>query len=304
MPPNADLLTHTINVYTQTFSHYFKTFLQWGEWLFFSLSAIATVWLCLWYAFDKENIADSMPGFLKEFFIIAFFYTMMMHAAPWLTSISDSAVVMNQTLTHHIIDPASIIEQGITIANKIILPLKNSGILSLGMSSLIIFIAYVVTITAFIAVALNLALTLLTITFFVSLSGLSLALGAFSLTRGAAYHTLEIVIGQSFKLLALYLVIDAGSGLFTQLGSLIPTDHIDSFDIYGWTTAIALLFWVLAKQIPQKAANLFTNALQTVHAFNGTAHSQSSNTAYVDKPSQVPVISMPIKSTRGSYEIF
>lgn len=258
---NAEIFTQSIDTYTKIFSNYFQQFLSWGEWLFYSFSIIAIVWLCLWRAFDKDSVSESMPGFLKEFFIIALFYTLMAHAAPWLSSIVDTAQAMSQSLTHQQADPASIIHQGVTIANKIFYPVKNSGITTLELGNVIIAAAYLITLFSFIAVALNLAVTWLVTTFFISLSGLLLAFGTFAFTRNIARRTLEMVIAHSFKLLTLYLVIDAGSGILTSISDYLPSNNITTFDVYAWTIAAELLFLSVATILPKQAAALFRGAI-------------------------------------------
>jgi P-type conjugative transfer protein TrbL len=259
---NADLITYLINQYTTIFSGFFSQFLNWGNWLFYSFATIAMVWFCLWQAFEKPTAVASMPEFLKEFFLIAFFYTIMINAANWLSSIVDSAQTMGQQLTHQSIDPASIIQQGLTIANQILAPIKNSSAAATGLGTDLILMAYLSTLTAFIAVALDLAITLLTTTFFITVSGLFLAFGVFGFWRRVAGRTLDVVIGYSFKLLALYITIYAGSDVFIQLANNLPHDQVTTFDVYVWVSAAALLFWLTAFCLSKKVAGLFFQAIQ------------------------------------------
>lgn len=267
---NTDLITNLINQYTRIFSSYFSQFLNWGKWLFYSFATIAIVWHCLWRAFDEDSAAESMPIFLKEFFLIAFFYTVMINAAPWLSSIVDTAQSMGQQLTHQLIDPASIIQQGLTIANLILAPIRNSGASNLTIGAAIVTVTYFIILAGFIAVALNLTITLLMTTFFISLAGMSLAFGSFSVTRSIARRTLDTVIAYSFKLLTLYLVISAGAGVFTELASYLPTDTVSTFDIYGWTIAATLLFWLSAHCLPKQVAKIFTDAIQQHHEYHSS----------------------------------
>lgn len=266
----SDIITTIINQYVGIFSSYFNQFLDWGVWIFYSFSTIGIVWLCLWSAFEKHSITAAMPGFLKEFFLIAFFYTLMTHAASWLSSIVDTTQTMGLQLTHQVIDPASIIQQGLTIANRILAPIKNSAAANLGIGASLIIAAYLITLSAFIAVAINLAVTLLMTTFFVSLSGLTLAFGGFALTRAIALRTLDTIIAFSFKLLCLYLVINAGAGIFSALAASLPLDKILTFDIYAWTSAAALLFWMAAHHLPKQAVRLFAGAFEQNRSDNVT----------------------------------
>lgn len=254
---DADLFTTLINQYTAIFSSYFGQFLHWGQWLFYSFATIGIVWFCLWQAFDTHSAVDAMPGFLREFFLIGFFYTVMINAGTWLGSIVDTAQSMSQTLTHQQIDPASIIQQGMTIANQVLAPVKDSAAANLGIGATFIVITYLLVLASFIAVALNLSLTLLMTTFLISLSGLSLAFGSFATTRPIARKTLDVVTAYCVKLLALYLVVNAGAGIFVLLSQHLPTQPAATFDIYGWTIAAALLFCCTAYVLPRQAGRLF-----------------------------------------------
>lgn len=253
----ADLITSIINNFTQIFSQYFSQCLIWGKWLFNCFSIISIVWLCLWQAFDSSDVVSAMASFLKKFFMISFFYTLMLNAVPWLSSIVDSAQSMGMQLSHHLVDPASLIQQGITIANKILDSFKNSGLYDIQLAVFIIFGSYAAVLFAFIAIALNLAVTYLLTTFLIAFSGLILAFGVFSFSREIATRLLAIIISHSFKLLSLYLVVDAGSFVFTKTAEFISIDKINSFDGYIWTTSAALIFWIAARIIPNQIVKLF-----------------------------------------------
>lgn len=255
---NLDIFTVLINQYTQILSSDYQQFLIWGQWLFYGFATISIVWICLWRAFDHDSITDSMPLFLKEFFLIALFYTIMTHASSWLFSMVDSAQAMGEQLTHQQIDPGSIIQQGLTIANQVLIPLQYSSVTQ-GFGSIVTLASYFLIFGSFLAVAINLAVTLLTTTFLISFSGLTLAFGCFNITRSYAKATLEQLTGYTFKLLSLYLMIYAGSSIFTQLANYLPKEKITSFDIYAWATATALLFSLLSYVIPKQIKTLFSN---------------------------------------------
>lgn len=265
---NADLITYLINQYTTIFSGFFSQFLSWGNGLFYSFTTMAIVWFCLWQAFEKPHVAAAMPEFLKEFFLIAFFYTIMINAAGWLSSIVDSTQSMGQQLTHQSIDPASVIQQGLTVANQILAPIKNLSAATTGLGTNLILLAYLSTLTAFIAVALDLAITLLTTTFFITVSSLFLAFSAFGFWRRVASRTLDMVVGHSFKLLTLYITIYAGNDVFMQIANNLPHDQVVSFDVYVWVAAAALLFWLTAFCLSKKVVGLFFQAMQIESRFH------------------------------------
>ncbi|MGB6977200.1 MAG: type IV secretion system protein [Gammaproteobacteria bacterium] len=261
MNPDA-IISTSVQFYENIFNNFLNQFLQWGEWLFYSFLIIAIVWLCLWRAFDQNSFQESMPYFLKEFFIVSFFYTLMINCAPWLGSIVNTANEMGNTLVHGKVDPSTIISVGIMLGNLIMEPTKNAGILSLGFSLIICSISYVIVLTAFFSIALDLAVTLIVTSFLISASALFLAFAALPFTRSVARNALDVVIANSFKILTLYAVVGSGQGLFSVLASMIPPTKISNYDIYGWLVAVALLFWLVSKNLPEQVAKIVSNIIQ------------------------------------------
>lgn len=268
------IITSTVNVYIHTFNAYFSQFLKWGQEFFFTGLVITIVWLCLWNAFDKNSFQDSMPNFLKEFFIIALFYTIMIYGNDWLSTIPESASIMGKTLSSVKVDPSSIIDQGIKITNILATQIKPSGILEKMYAAFVVALANILIMFAFVSVALDLAVTLLIIYFFIAISGFALAFSVFSFTRAIARKTLDIVIANSMKLLALYVVVAAGSGVFTAITQDLKTTT-NPFDVLGWVVAAAFLFWLVCKNIPSQVARVFSDAVQETRGTNAAALAMS-----------------------------
>ena len=135
------VLTTTTNTFMQTFQQYTGQFQQWGTWLFFTLLSINLVWLFLWQGFEKSDLSQAMPDFLKRFTMMLFFYTFLLHP-EWLQSIPDTATSMGFTLAKVPIDPSSLISAGIGIANKVIFPVAESSLLTLGFSAIFMMLVY------------------------------------------------------------------------------------------------------------------------------------------------------------------
>jgi P-type conjugative transfer protein TrbL len=259
-----DIITTTINSYNKIFAGYLNQFLQWGEWLFYSCLIISIVWLCLWKAFDSYSFQDAMSGFIKEFFVIAFFYTVMINAGPWLSSIVDTATTMGTNLAQQKVDPASIIAQGFAIANALMAAANNTSFLINAFSVLIASASYVIILFVFFSIALDLAVTIILNSILISIASMSLAFAAFPFTRSVARKTLDLVVVNSIKLLVLYIGIAAGSGLLVKIAELIPSDKITTFDTFGWVVVSCLLFWAIAKYIPKNIAKIFIGMVQEV----------------------------------------
>jgi P-type conjugative transfer protein TrbL len=280
-----DIITTTINSYNKLFASYLTQFLQWGEWLFYSCLTISIVWLCLWKAFDHHSFQEAMPGFIKEFFIVAFFYTIMINAGPWLYSIVNTATLMGTTLAQQKVDPSSIIAQGFAIANALMAAANNTSFLVNIFGTLIASFSYVIILLVFFTVALDLAITIISNSILISIASMSLAFSAFSFTRSVARKTLDSIITNSMKLLVLYLVIASGNELMVKIAGLIPTDKITTLDTFGWVVVSCLLFGAVAKYIPKNISKIFTDIIQEIQKPNKLVLSPSNPTPIISKSS-------------------
>lgn len=258
-----DAISSAAHSYIQTFSSFVNQFTQWGQWLFGVLFAVNFIWLMLWYAFDKESLTQGLADFIKRFFIMMLFYTIMLHP-QWLLSVLQTVEMMGSQLTHQPIDPASIVAQGIGIANKIIVPVAKSSFLTLGFGGLVILVVYVVILFTFISIALELALTLIMTTALISVSTFFLGFAALNATSQIARQTLDVVLANCVKLLGIYLVVAAGAKTISDITQAIPSSLV-SFDPYVWIVAAALLFWLLAKNLPNQLAKMVSGTMQETH---------------------------------------
>lgn len=257
---NPGILTSATQNYIQTFSGYYSQFLQWGEWLFFGLLILNFIWLCLWYAFDKNSLTETMPDFIKRFTIATIFFTIMLNAPEWMGSIVKSSIFMGETLIHKPIDPSSILSQGISLANKLILPIEKSSWLSFGFGAVVVLIVWLVVSACFISIALDLALTLIITYACISLSALLLAFSALEATSQIARQCIDVVLGKCFKLLALYLVVATGSQTIMRVANQIPSSFA-ALDPYWWILSVVLLFWLVAKNLPNQIERIVSNAI-------------------------------------------
>lgn len=264
-----EIITTITQQYMNTFRGYTQSFLHWGQWLFFGLLTINLVWLCLWQAFDRPSLAESMPRFIQRFFIITLFYTLMLHPA-WLMDVLKTMQFMGTRLNHAAIDPSALIWQGITLGNKVILPIEKSSLITALFGVMIIAIVYVIILFVFISVALDLAVTLIMVTALISIASFFLGFAALGATTPIARQTLDIILGLCVKLLGLYLVIAAGSQTLVTVIGQVPT-RLVAFDPYAWIVAVVLLFWLLAKHLPQQLVRIVSGAVHDSPSTGGAA---------------------------------
>jgi len=268
-----DILTPTVNQYITSFSGYVNQFVEWGQWIFYFLLTVNIVWLTLWYAFDKHSFVESMADFLRQFFFIALFYTIMVNHG-WLVSMLQTAKIMGKTLAGMPIDPSSIISNGIAIANKIIIPIHQTSIITAGFGLLVGFAAWVIITFTFVSIALNLAVTLIITTALITVSTFFLGFAALGATSQIARQALDVVLANCVKLLGIYLTVGVGAKTISGIAQSIPTE-LQSFDVYTWIIAASLLFWLVAKNLPEQLARIVSGGFQAQHGTDAAALTMS-----------------------------
>ncbi len=259
-----DILSTATQNYITTISGFVNQFLQWGQWLFYSLLVMNIVWMCLWYAFDRDSFSDNLGSFIKKFFMISLFYTIMMNHS-WLVSLLQSSTQMGGTLTGAQTDPSSIISEGIGIANKVMAPIASTSLLSVSFSAILILIVYVIILFVFISIALQLAVTLIVTSALITFSTFFLGFAALSATTQIARNTLDVILGNCMKLLGIYLVVACGSKTIISAANSIQTSTVNNFDQYVWLLTVVLLFWLFAKNLPEQIAKIISLHVQESH---------------------------------------
>lgn len=271
-----DILATAINEYITTFSGYFSNFFIWGQWLFYSLLTLNIVWLCLWYAFDKNSCIESMPNFIKQFFIIALFYTIMTHH-EWIIALLQTMHFMGKTLTGIPLDPIAIVANGITIANKILAPAQQASLVTTGLGLFIIFTTWLVVTFSFVTIALYLSVTLIITTAIMSIAAFFFGFVALGATSTIARRALDMVLVNCVRLLGIYITVGVGAKTISNIFSVIP-NKLASFDAYTWVIAMCLLFWMVAKHLPLQLAKIVADCVQDMRE-NNTASTAINTTA-------------------------
>lgn len=268
-----NILTTTAQSYINIFGGFQHQFLVWGEGLFFTLLTMNFVWMFLWYAFDNKSLVDGLASFIRRYFVISLFYTLMLNPS-WLTELLKSAHTMGQTLSHLPMDPSSLISEGIGIANKIMWPITNSSLLTAGFGLIIASLVYVIVLFVFLNIALELALTLIMTTALITVSSFFLGFAALGATTQIARQTLDVILANCVKLLGIYMVIAVGHNSITQVANMIPETTV-SFDAYVWVVAVLALFWLIAKNLPNQLARIVSGAFRENEGVDAAAMAMS-----------------------------
>lgn len=263
----SSIITQATDTYITIFQGYEATFIGWGQTLFFSLLIINLVWIGIWCAMDYGSLPEAFSAFLKKFFVTTVFYTIMMHP-EWLLSVLSGSKEMGRQLNGSVLDPSSIISQGIQIANLVIKPVNEMGLFDASIGLVIAAIVYVCVLYIFINIALEVALALIMTTALITVSCFFLGFGALEATSAIARQAIDTVIGYCMKLLGYYLVISAGTKTFSMMTNpdVLPATPAaleqGGFDSYAWLVAVAWIFYLVAKNLPDQLARIVSGGIQ------------------------------------------
>lgn len=264
-----------ITQYLTSFSSYINPLLYWGHWLFLSLLIINLVWMALWHAFDQDSFSHAMPIFIRKFFIISVFYTIMIHP-DWLMQLLQTAEFMGGTLTKISLTPQAILSSGIQLSNKIMVPLAGGNLLTGGSGFIVALLVALLVLFVFLSVTLDLLAVLITTTFLISMA--SFFLGLVPQSESVGRQTLNKILSNCMKLFGLYLVIGIGLHGLKRLTAIIPMQYTQ-LDPYVWISAIVLLFWILSKQLPRHLSDIMAKFLDIIPPNTHVTNLPSSNQA-------------------------
>ena len=265
----SQVLTAATQDFIHIFNGYFTDFFKWGQWLFFALLTINLVILCLWYAFDRESFTDGVGQFIRKFFGITLFYTLMMHHS-WLLQLAESTTSMGKTLTGAEVDPSSIVGTGIAIANNVWSTVKSFNPFTITSGVFLMIITYVVILFSFISIGLQLAVTMIITQLLIIISTFFLGFGAISATTQIARNTLDVILANCVKLLGIYMVVGAGSQVISKIENVI-NNNMNNIDMYWWLLSGVLLFWLLSKNLPEQLAKIVSGVVQETHGHSSAA---------------------------------
>lgn len=290
MKPFIELITQ----YLISFSSYINPLLYWGHWLFLSLLIINIVWMALWHAFDQDTFSHAMSTFIRKFFVISIFYTIMIHP-EWLTQLLQTAEFMGGTLTKINLTPQAIITLGIQLSNKIMLPLDGGNLLTGGAGFIIALLVSLLVLFVFLSITLDLLVVLISTTFLISMA--SFFLGLVPLSENVACQTLNKILCNCMKLFGLYLVIGIGLHGMKQVSVIVPTQYTQ-LDPYVWISAIVLLFWVLSKQLPRHLNDIMVRFIEitpiTTQLTSLASNNQTLQTAHYSSPEKQDILISPV----------
>lgn len=265
----GDTFTQVTNIFIDAFSSYTHQLMSWGTWLFVTLATINLGWLALGYLVEKD-LPASMLDFLKRFFIMMFFYTVMTNP-DWLLSIAASFTQMGEKLTGIPLDPSSVMVYGILLSDKISQSIKSTNILHDLYGVIFVGCINMVVMFCFFSIGLRLACTLIINTALVVVSAFFLGFGGLGATSEIARTCITTILANCARLFGIYLVVGAGAGAISNIAATIPSTFTGSFDAYSELAGISLFLWYLAKELPEQFARLISHHLNDVRGVDALA---------------------------------
>ena len=260
---NSEIVTTTTQLYMDAFAGMYGDFLRWGMYLFLSLVVINCAWLFLWNAFDKQTLTHGISSFVKKYFVMLLFFTVMTHP-NWLISMLETAIYMGKRTSGIAVDPSSIIAAGISVANLAMKPFLNSSLLMSFPGAFVSIVTAGVVIYFYFKIAWDLAVALITCTALISLSSFFLGFAGLGATSDIAKRTIETILAHCVQILGIYIIVGVGSKAAHFVAEMIP-DKVTTFDPYLWVIAISGLFYGLARHLPHQLARIITGSFHDAH---------------------------------------
>jgi type IV secretion system protein TrbL len=232
--------------------------------LFGLLAVIEIAWSGLSWALEKQDMTSLWVEFLKRIIFLGFFYAILLHGHIWIPAIIKSFMLIGSGASHITkLDPSSIFDQGISIANSVLLPLEKKNLFSVGLDAWVIGLVTAITVVlSFTVIAGELVITLVESYLIIGAGVLFLGLGSSRWTTSFTTKFLNYALSIGCKLFFLYLIIGVGANMAAHWGEKIVEGGLSSnmvpfLEVMGG----ALIFVFIAWSIPNKAASLMIGSV-------------------------------------------
>lgn len=225
--------------------------------LFGMLAVIEIAWSGICWAIEKQDMSSLWVEFLKRILFIGFFYAILLHAHTWIPAIIKSFMMIGSGASHiQKLDPSSIFEQGISIANSVLVPLEKKNLFTAGFAYIIGSATALIVALSFAVIAGELVVTLVESYLVVGAGVLFLGLGSSRWTTSFTTKFLNYSISVGCKLFFLYLIIGVGANMAQHWGQLIVEGGLTNMTPFLEVMGGSLVFVFIAWSVPHKAASL------------------------------------------------
>lgn len=230
--------------------------------LFGMLAVIEIAWSGLSWALEKQDITSLWVEFLKRIMVIGFFYAILLHGHLWIPAIIKSFMLLGSGASHiDKLDPSNLFDQGLSIANSILIPLERKNLLTHAFECLIGVATAFIVILSFAIIAGELVVTLIESYLVVGAGVLFLGFGSSRWTSSFTTKFLNYALSVGCKLFFLYLVVGVGANMAEHWGQRIIEGGIISLAPLLEVMGGSLVFVYIAWSIPHKAVGLMSGAV-------------------------------------------
>ncbi len=281
--PNTDILTTITQQYSTATNSWYGALFPIASHLFAMLAIIELAWSGIWWAIEHNEMTSLWTELLKKIMAIGFFYTIMLNSQNWIPAIIRSFMLAGAGAAHlNHLDPSSLLDQGISLASLVFVPLQKSGLLG-AMNVGGWFIGTVVAffiLLSFVVISGLLVTTLVESYIVVGAGVLMLGFSGSRWTTQYAANYLSYAVSVGAKLFVLYLVIGVGSNLAATWGNLLITGGLRNLTPFFEVLGSSLVFASIAMTIPSQASSLVSGA---THASFNTLAATAGSAIYAAK---------------------
>lgn len=261
--PSTTILTNITQQYSHATNSWYAYLFPLASHLFAMLGIIELAWSALWWTLEKNDVTSLWTELLKKIITISFFYFILLNAQTWIPAIIKGFMVAGAGAANiSTLDPATILDQGISVATSVFVPLTHNGILNalnIGGWIVAVFVALIILV-CFVSIAGLLVVTLVESYIVVGAGVLMLGFSSSRWTTKFATNYLMYAINVGVKLFVLYLIIGVGANVANTWGNLILTGGLTNLTPFFEVLGGAMVYAFLAQSIPDKASSIISGA--------------------------------------------
>ncbi len=255
------ILTGIVNDFQAATADWFAVLYPIAYGLFWFLAAIELTWAGMWWMVERDDTTGIMVAFVRKLVHILFFFMILFFADTWIPAVIDSfAEAGRRASALPELDPSTVLDQGVAVANTIYQGATTQGWLQNFGGSLTAVFTAVTCLFAFVVIAAQMVIVL--VEMYIVLGGgvFMLAFAGSRFTAPFAERFLSYSVGVGVKMFVLYLIVGVGSNLaagWTDLLADSATNIGSLFTILG----ASVIYMFVAWSIPSFASAMMSGSV-------------------------------------------
>ena len=255
------ILTGIVNDFQAATADWFAVLYPIAYGLFWFLAAIELTWAGMWWMVERDDTTGILVAFVRKLVHILFFFMILFFADTWIPAVIDSfAEAGRRASSLAELDPSTVLDQGVAVANTIYQGATTQGWLQNFGGSLTAVFTAVACLFAFVVIAGQMVIVL--VEMYIVLGGgvFMLAFAGSRFTAPFAERFLSYSVGVGVKMFVLYLIVGVGSNLaagWTALLADSATNIGSLFTILG----ASVIYMFVAWSIPSFASAMMSGTV-------------------------------------------